>query len=220
MNCRLLTLAFLRPALDDHIENRLTAAMSAHGICHTELVFEDGVAFSIVQGSTAGLRARTLSNPNYETVTLSVTAAEYATCLRFCREIHNHALGFDTMGMYLCLFHPGCFHRNSLDVGKTFCSKVITEALQHACVAEVDGLDPSSTTPSGLYHVIRGSGRRMCHTVRQGVIKRPPAGALLGAPPALAGPPAVATPRAAQTPAESATAAPTPPSRPARSCLR
>jgi hypothetical protein len=180
---RLLTLAFLRPLPEDPLENRVAAALSAHGVCHAELVFDDGAAFSIVQGGTAGLRPRTLGNPNYETVTLSVSSGEYAACLRFCQDAQARGLGFDTLGMYMCLVHPRCMHRASLDTGRTFCSKIITEALQHASVAEAEGLVPSATTPSGLYSAVRGSQRRMCHTVRRAVrfapnfMPRPPGGA-------------------------------------------
>jgi hypothetical protein len=165
-----LTLAFLRPPPDeDDIENRLTAALSWHGICHVELVFDGGVAFSIVQDGVAGLRHRTFSNPNYETVTLSASASEYQACLRFCRDAHARQLKFDRVGMYLSALHPGgCLHRDSLALGKTFCSKIITEALRHAGVAEAKGLEPSCTTPSSLYAAVRASQRRMCHSVRLG----------------------------------------------------
>ena len=164
---RLLTLGFLRPPADDLFENRLTAAVSLYGICHAELVFDDGMAFSIIQEErVASLRARTLSNPCYETVTLSVTPAEYQGCLRFCKEAHAHQLTFDSLGMYLSVVHPGCMHRSSLELGKTFCSKIITEALLHGGVREAEGLVPSSTTPSGLYGAVHASPRRMCHSVR------------------------------------------------------
>lgn len=166
---RMLTLGFLRPPPGDILENRLTAAVSPHGICHAELVFENGVAFSIIQEEeVASLRQRTLSNPRYETVTLSVPAAEYHACLSFCKTAHNARLTFDSFGMYLCTVHPGCMQRSSLELGKTFCSKIITEALSHAGAAEVEGLNPSATTPSSLYAAVRASPRRMCHSVRIG----------------------------------------------------
>lgn len=185
MAYRALTLAFLRPPPDDLFENRLTAAFSRHGICHVELVFDNGTAFSIIQEErVASLRARTMSNPRYETVSLAVTPAEYQACLRFCKEAHAQHLGFDGLGMYLSVVTPACVHRPSAQVGKTFCSKIITEALLHAGVREADGLSPSGTTPSGLYDAVRGSARRMCHSVR------PLAGSLRpgphGAPPPLA----------------------------------
>jgi hypothetical protein len=166
---RLLTLAFLRPPPDDIFENRLTAAFSTHGICHVELMFDNGAAFSIIQEEkVAALRARTLSNPRYETVTLSVTPAEYQACLAFCKTAHARQLTFDALGMYLCTIHPRCIQRSSLELGKTFCSKIITEALSHAGVREAQGLVPSATTPSALYAAVRASPRRMCHSIRLG----------------------------------------------------
>lgn len=166
MTQRMLTLAVLRPAPDDFLENRLTAAVSWNGVCHAELVFDHGLAFSIYQGGVTALRTRTLSNPNYETVTLSVSPAEYNACLQFCSHSHRQQYGFDTLGMYFSVVHPHCFHRSSAAVGRTFCSKIITEALQSAAVPEVDGLVPSAVTPSALYSCFIASPRRMCHSLR------------------------------------------------------
>ena len=166
MTQRMLTLAVLRPAPDDFLDNRLTAAVSWNGVCHAELVFDNGVAFSIYQGGVASLRQRTLSNPNYETVTLSVSPAEYASCLQFCNHSHTQRYTFDTFGMYFALVHPPCFRRSSAAVGRTFCSKIIAEALQFAAVPEAESLAPSSATPSGLYSCFIASPRRICHSLR------------------------------------------------------
>ena len=166
MTQRMLTLAVLRPAPDDFLENRVTAAVSRHGVCHAELVFENGAAFSIYQGGVTSLRHRTLSNPNYETVTLSVSPAEYAACLQFCNHSHRQQYAFDTLGMYFAPLHPPCLSRSSAEVGRTFCSKIIAEALQFARVPEVDCLVPSSSTPSGLYASFIASPRRVCHSLR------------------------------------------------------
>jgi hypothetical protein len=166
MSQRVLTLAVLRPASDDFLDNRLTAVVSQHGVCHAELVFDNGVAFSIYQGGVTSLRRRTLSNPNYETVTLSVSAAEYAACLQFCNHSHRQQYAFDKVGMYFALLHPPCFRRSSAAVGRTFCSKIIAEALQFAGVTEADGLVPSSSTPSSLYARFIASPRRICHSLR------------------------------------------------------
>lgn len=165
--CKSLTLAFLRPASDDKIMNRITACASAHGICHAELIFEGGQAFSIYHGQTPSLRARSMGNPGYELVTLSVSCSEYKSAYQFCQSTVAEQYAFDNVGMYLATVHPGgCLDKSSARVGKTFCSKIITEALQFADVAEVAGLSPSSTTPSRLYSAVKDSGRRICHTVR------------------------------------------------------
>jgi hypothetical protein len=177
---KVVTLAFLRPSPDDYdsardyCTNRLTACFSRHGFCHVELVFDGGMAFSIYDnGAGAALRARTLSNPNYELVPLSVTGAEYRACLQFCSNLSQKAVGFDSLGMYCAPLRAGlpcglcaCFERTSERAGKTFCSKVIVEAMQFAGVPEVDGLTPSAATPSSLYAAVRASERRVCDSVR------------------------------------------------------
>ena len=162
-----LTLAFLRPAHDDDRVSLLAARCSKHGMCHVELVFEDGNAFSIFMEFPLGLRCRTFSNPGYELVSISVSAEEYRACRQFCNAAVKNPYPFDNWGMYLASVHPGaCAHRSSARVGSTFCSKIITEALQHGGVREVYGLSPSAVTPSRLYQAIMKSDRRVCHTVR------------------------------------------------------
>ena len=164
---RTITIAFLRPTRGDDRMNDLTARFSKHGVCHAELVFEGGQAFSIFSHGTAALRQRSMSNPGYELVSLSVPATEYRACHQFCQSAHTQAYPFDSWGMYLSLVHPGeCAHKSSERVGKTFCSKIITEALQFGGVREVQGLSPSAVTPSSLLSAVKDSERRVCHTVR------------------------------------------------------
>lgn len=164
---RTLTLAFLRPNPGEDRMNDLTACASRHGVCHAELVFDGGSAFSIHHSEQARLRQRTFSNPGYELVSLSVPAEEYRACHQFCQSAHSQAYSFDSLGMYLAPVHPGgCADKSSARVGKTFCSKVITEALQFGGVKEVQGLSPSAVTPSGLYAAVKDSDRRVCHAVR------------------------------------------------------
>ena len=164
---RALTLAFLRPPPDDGAMNLLTARASKHGICHTELVFEGGLAFSIYHDQSPFMKQRTMSNPGYELVTLSVSNREYKSAYNFCQSVVAEQYRFDNVGLWLATVHPGgCMHVPSCILGKTFCSKIITEALQFADVAEVNRLSPSATTPSRLYEAVKDSGRRMCHTVR------------------------------------------------------
>ena len=165
--CKSLTLAFLRPSRDDILMNRLTALASRHGVCHAELIFEGGQAFSIYHGQTPSLRQRSMGNPGYELVTLSVSCSEYKSAYQFCQSTVAEQYAFDDWGMYVATVHPGwCLDKSSSRVGRTFCSKIITEALQFADVPEVAGLSPSATTPSRLYAAVKDSGRRMCHTVR------------------------------------------------------
>ena len=170
---KVMTLAFLRPSPDDYdthqdyLINRLAAACSRYGFCHVELVFDGGMAFSIQYGGVATLRQRTLSNPNYELVPLSVTGAEYRACLQFCANVSQKGVRFDSLGMYCATFHPGgCLEHPSEQTGSTFCSKIIVEAMRFGGVQEVEGLSPSAATPSRLYAAVRSSERRVCDSVR------------------------------------------------------
>lgn len=167
---RVLTLAFLRPSENDHWINKLSAQMSSHPFCHVELYFESvQQCFSIMWGETAAFRIKNLSNPNYEVVSLLVSPKEYDACLEFCRTTATHALRFDENGMWLSWWaSPSpCFacDRPSQAVGSTFCSKIVTEALQFAGVQEVQDLRPAAATPSRLYNRVRGSSRMACGSV-------------------------------------------------------
>lgn len=166
MSQRLLTIAFLSPNPDDDWVNRLTALASTHHFCHVELFFESlNLCFSVVWGEKAGFRAKNLSNPNYRVVSLSVTAREYDACLQFCQSVATQGLGFDNQGMWLawCPIQPCA--SPSQQTGATFCSKIITEALQFAGLQEVEDLSPASATPSRLYESLRGSTRMVCGSV-------------------------------------------------------
>lgn len=164
---RAITLAFLRPDPNDWRVNRLIARSNRQGICHAELLFDGGLAFSIYHDTTPFLRWRTMRNPGYELVSLSVSQMEYNSAMQFCRNAVAEAYRFDHLGMYLATLHPGnCMHRASSNIGKTFCSKIIAEALQFADTQEVQGLCPSSVTPCSLYEAVKDSERRVMHSVR------------------------------------------------------
>lgn len=166
---RMLTLAFVRPGPKDPAFNRVVARMCKHGICHTELVFEDNMAFSIFAGQEVFFRPRTLSNPEYELVTLSVSHAEYVSAYSFCKQAVDSKLGFTDVGMLAAYFQPrGCPCVNtgsSLTTGHTFCSKIVTEALQFAGVREAEALSPCTTTPSCLYEAVKDSQRKLLYSV-------------------------------------------------------
>lgn len=163
---RVLTLAFMRPAPDDPWLNRLTGWASRHDLCHVELHFETvNQCFSIMTGERAGLRARNLSNPNYVLVSLSVPTGEYESCLAYCRRVHDMGLVFDEGGMWRSYFGTTCCEQHSHTQGRTFCSKVVVEALQYANSQEVQLLNPSSTTPSRLYDAVYRSPRLVLNSV-------------------------------------------------------
>ena len=166
---RVLKLAFLRPGEHDPPFNHLVARLCKHRICHTELVFEDNMAFSIFAGQEAFFKPRTFSNPDYELVSLSVSPLEYNSAYSFCKQAMDHKIGFTDIGMVAAYVQPKscpCVGTNSsLYTGCTFCSKIVTEALQFAGIPEVDHLTPCTTTPSCLYEAVKDSQRKLLCTV-------------------------------------------------------
>jgi hypothetical protein len=166
---KVLTLAFVEATRDDDWMNRLTAGVSQHPLCHVELFFPTiNQCFSILSGERATMRPKTLANPNYRLVTLAVSEKEYNTCMQFCITACSWELSFDESGMWrsvLCAPFHSCYGRRSQDVGRTFCSKIITEALQFAEIHEAHELNSSLTTPSKLYQAVTRSNRIVCDTV-------------------------------------------------------
>ena len=167
---RILTIAFLRPGPEEKDwVNNLVAKVSEHGVSHAELVFEDGMSYSIFAGQNLYFKPRTFSNPDYELISLSVSHAEYVSAYNFCQETSGYTIGFTDAGMVACYFQPRrcpCINTgSSVYVGYTFCSKAITEALKHADVPEVEHLIPCTTSPATLYNAMRDSNRKVLCSV-------------------------------------------------------
>ena len=177
----ILTLAFLFPTEEDAFLNRLVARMSKHKVCHVELVFEDDMAFSIFAGGDVFFRQRSFANPDYHIISISVPASEYLAAYSFCQSAVQHNISFSSYGMYASYLQPNkCPFLNtggSVQVGSTFCSKIVTEALQFASVVEAEHLIPCTTTPSCLFEAFQESQRKVLCSVpykreqlRQGVL--------------------------------------------------
>lgn len=162
MCTRNLTFAFFSPREEDHWMNKLVAKVSKFPYCHVELYFEStNQCFSILWGSVAELRTKTLQSDCYEIVTLAVSLAEYDACLESCRQISMQRKTFDDRGMFLSYCGWNCCRaRNS-----TFCSQVICDCLQAGNVYEVQRLNADNATPSQLYACIMHSQRRICASV-------------------------------------------------------
>ena len=161
-----LTLAFLSPGPEDHWVNRLTAHVGKHPYCHVELYFESiNQCFSIMWSEIASFRSKNLSNPNYRLVSLDVSSKEYELCLEFCMQASRESLVFDEVGMWASWVCCPVCELQSIHKGRTFCSKIITEALQYAGIQEVDRLSPSRTSPSSLYECVRQTSRMVCNSV-------------------------------------------------------
>lgn len=168
-----INVAFMTASDNDHWLNRLTARVSKHPYCHVELHFDTtNQCFSIVSGELAALRDKSLGNPQYRIVSLGVTAGEYHGCLAFCQAATSWGLDLDDAAMIRSYYGCGCCEPSSRMSGRTFCSKIVTEALQYGGVPEVEHLNPAITTPSRLYEAIFRSRRIVCASVpyKRGVL--------------------------------------------------
>lgn len=167
---RILTVAFLFPdSRYNPLLNTLVARISKHKTCHVELVFEDDMAFSIFAGSNLFFKQRTFNNPDYVLIPLSIPNAEYATLYNFCQSVVTHDICFTDVGMVFSYLQPKhCPFINtapSMQLGQTFCSKIVAEALQFAGTPEVEHLIPCTTTPSCLYDAFKDSPRKIMSSV-------------------------------------------------------
>ena len=167
---RIVILAFLFPnSQDNPAINMLVAKVSQHATCHVELVFEDDMSFSIFANSKLFFKQRTFSNPEYKLLSVAVSHAEYNSLYTFCQSVSRHELGFSDLGMYMCYLQPRhcpVFNTSpSVEVGYTFCSKVVTEALQFAESPEAEHLIPCTTSPSCLYEAFKDSPRLILSSV-------------------------------------------------------
>jgi hypothetical protein len=167
---RIIIMAFLFPNSNDNSQlNKLVAGISKNSTCHVEIVFEDDMAFSIFAGSNIFFKQRSFSNPDYALISLSIPQAEYTALYNFCQSIVTHNIGFTDLGMVCSYLQPRhCPFYNtapSVQVGYTFCSKIIAEALQFAGTPEVEHLIPCTTTPSCLYDAFKDSPRKILSSV-------------------------------------------------------
>ena len=167
---RILTMAFLFPIGSDNPPlNKLVAGICKYKTCHVEMVFEDDMAFSIFAGCNLFFKQRSFSNPDYSLISLSIPHTEYMALYNFCLSAVTHNLGFTDLGMVLSILQPThCPFLNtapSVQVGYTFCSKIVTEALQFAGTGEVQHLIPCTTTPSCLYAAFKDSPRKIFSSV-------------------------------------------------------
>ena len=158
---RKINFMFYTPPLEDHRMNRAVAWYDPP-YSHVEIGFENGVASSICAGETVSMHPRNYMNPNYDVLTLGVSEQAYNSVRAFCARAHENKVGFDNFGMFLSVL-PFRFLPAYGD--RTFCSRYVTEALQHGDIEHVRGLDSRSVTPSKLHAALSGRGGAIFDTV-------------------------------------------------------
>lgn len=163
MACRtsVISILFLKPLRREEVlANRVAAWFGwlVHGnnFHHAELCipYRGGqMSSSVYQGETVSLtQVKSFANPGYIVHSMTVTNDELVKLTQFMVESHQQKVRFDACGMYLALLP---FHICRSSKGKTFCSKYVTDALQHAGILDVQGVNSSIVTPARLYQLLQ-----------------------------------------------------------------
>lgn len=137
-------LGFYRTHKGDHWMNKLAAAWTLSDLTHVELVFSDETAFSVWSGDVAFLRPREHAE-HYVFVSLPISPREEQILRRHCEAVvASGAAVFNKRRMMFGRFADALGYG-----GGTFCSEMITRALQ--VVGVFTHLIPYRTSPKVLY---------------------------------------------------------------------
>jgi hypothetical protein len=156
-----LYLLFYKPAPDDPMLNRVVAYFDSP-FCHVEMALPMKVGgepwdrvmmgSSIYQNQTVFFKPKTYERDGYVSFSIEISAAQLYKIKSFCRQHTDNMTPFNVYAMYAAYLPV-----QILDTNGTFCSKHVTQALQHANVSLVHGINPALTTPSSLYKRLRAS---------------------------------------------------------------
>ena len=163
-----ITLVFRRPTATDGRGNRLLSKITG-GMFHVDLVLErlpsdECLVFSIRRGGYAGLTLKTFEkNPAHEYVKLVVHKGEHDRVCEFCELMARKKFSYGHIALaWMCFpFRLQCLDSQSSSRWGTFCSKIVTEALQYGGLQETQGICPSFTSPEQLFRRVERSPRRL-----------------------------------------------------------
>jgi hypothetical protein len=156
--CRQLTLAFYRPGPEDQSwMNRLVVWLSRNPYSHCELIFENGLATSIMHGENVFCKKRTFASAQYVFKGFNVSHATHEKIYQYACLQSNANIPFSTSAM----LSPALGVKLQKTPGGTFCSKYIVEVLQHGGVPWALNLDADLCSPSSLFDALKNE-RNVC----------------------------------------------------------
>jgi hypothetical protein len=107
---------------------------------------------SIYQNQTVFFKPKTYERDGYVSFSIEISVAQLYKIKSFCRHHTETMTPFNVYAMYAAYLPV-----QILDTNGTFCSKHVTQALQHANVSLVHGINPALTTPSSLYKRLKAN---------------------------------------------------------------
>jgi hypothetical protein len=158
-----ISLAFYTPPLTDPSwMNRFVANYSKYPFSHCELIFNDGMATSILSGGNIFFKRRTYASAHYTIKAMPVTHQSHERMYSFAMEQATKGVKFSNMAMLSPVFK----WRVSSDSVGTFCSKYIAQVLQHGGVEWSVGIDPDYSTPATIYDAMSKAPNLCFNTVQ------------------------------------------------------
>jgi hypothetical protein len=160
-----IILAFYRPGAEDPSwVNKLVVLCSKHPYSHCELVFNDGLATSIMAGGTVFCKLRSFNNPNYILRGFNVTAHQHDVMYQYALEQSRKEIPFSNRLMLAPML--GSLVAPKYNVCGTFCSQHIVKVLQHGQVKWSECIDADMCSPSMLFDVTQNVTSVCFNTIR------------------------------------------------------
>ena len=173
-----LYLLFYKPSSDDPFLNKLVAFFDGP-FCHVEIAIPKRVgdqpwdrtmlASSIYQNQTVFFKTKTYEREGYVSFAVEISVAQLYKIKSFCKQHTDRGTPFSLSAMYAA-YLPF----QLVETEATFCSKHVTQALQHAGVSIADSINPALTTPSNLYkRLVQTRGAAILQVIPSRMIKAP-----------------------------------------------
>lgn len=149
---RQLTMAFYSPGENDKSwVNKLVVMWSRNPYSHCELIFDNGLATSILHGETIFCKKRTFASENYVFKGFNVSHAVHEKIYQYACQESRKNIGFSNSAMLT----PILGWRLQREASGTFCSKYIVEVLQHGGISWAMPLTAEFSTPSSIFDAIQ-----------------------------------------------------------------
>jgi hypothetical protein len=151
---------------EDHIINWAVSAFDPP-YCHVEWVCDRGYGCSVFQNETVFFKPRRYLNSRYETISLLCTNEQLNAMKQYCMRLVNLEVTFDKVSMYSSYFRrrgvstPWCPYKSSLELRRTYCSKMVAEILKVGGYMELREANVDIFTPSELYNVLSRASTRV-----------------------------------------------------------
>jgi hypothetical protein len=147
-----VTMAFYTPGPEDTSwVNKMVSLCSKYPYSHCELIFDNGLATSIMHGGNVFCKSRTFANANYTFRGFNVPIAMHDIMYNYACQQTADQIPFSSTAMLAPVL--GC--RLQRHVTGTFCSKYIVEVLQRGEIEWALSLQPDFCTPSSIFDALQ-----------------------------------------------------------------